>query len=234
MSDEHREAGAKGQSASRETALFRMRDAAIDLLRRLPVIPTIIVVAAVAIMIWLGFWQLGRADEKEALLARYAAAGSSEELVAWPGDSEAALERRLYRRSSVECARVTELTAVAGTNARGSKGWAQIAECELSNENGKRGGQARIALGWTRVPEGPIWNGGEVTGIIAPGPRLVADPPRAGLLPLERPDPSDLPNNHMAYAWQWFLFALTALVIYVLAVRKRVLGQRDESTPETE
>ena len=151
--------------------------------------------------------------------------------VAWPGDDEAALTRRLYRRSSVECARVTELTAVAGTNARGSKGWAQIAECELSNEDGKRGGNARVALGWTRVPQGPIWNGGEVSGIIAPGPRLVADPPRAGLLPLQRPDPSELPNNHMAYAWQWFLFALTALVIYALAVRKRVLGQESASRP---
>lgn len=199
----------------------------MDILRRLPVIPTIIVLAAVATMIALGFWQLGRADEKAALLARYAVAGESDEPVAWPGDNKAALERRLYRRSSVDCVEVTELTAVAGTNARGSKGWAQIAECELAT-----GGDARIALGWTRVPKGPIWNGGEVTGIIAPGPRLVADPPRAWLLPLERPDPSELPNNHMAYAWQWFLFALTALVIYALAVRKRVLGQGEEKPGE--
>ena len=191
-------------------------------LRRLPLISTLVVLLAVATMIALGFWQLGRADEKETLLARYAAAGAEEELVEWPGDSEAALERRLYRRSSVDCARVTALTAVAGTNARGSRGWAQIAVCDLEG-----GGEARIALGWTRVPEGPIWNGGKVEGIIAPGPRLVADPSRAGLLPLAKPDPSDLPNNHIAYAWQWFLFALTALVIYGLAVRKRVLGQSD-------
>lgn len=198
----------------------------MNYLKRLPVIPTIVVAVAVAIMIALGFWQLGRADEKAQLLARYAAAGSSEEAVEWPGDSEAALEQRLYRRSSVDCAKVTELTAVAGTNARGSNGWAQIAVCELAD-----GGEARIALGWTRVPEGPLWNGGEVTGIVAPGPRLVADPPRAGLLPLEKPDPSDLPNNHTAYAWQWFLFALTALVIYGLAVRKRVLGQQSAPRP---
>ncbi|WP_459788030.1 SURF1 family protein [Alteriqipengyuania sp. 357] len=197
-------------------------------LRRLPPVATIIVLLAVAIMIALGFWQLGRADEKDALLARYAAAGSNEEPVAWPGDDADALEQRLYRRSSVECARVTELTAVAGTNARGSKGWAQMAECELAG-----GGTARIALGWTRVPNGPIWNGGEVTGILAPGPRLVADPPRAGLLPLQRPDPSELPNNHMAYAWQWFLFALTALVIYGLAVRKRVLGQSSRTVRQS-
>ena len=192
----------------------------MDYLRRLPPLATAIVLLAVATMIALGFWQLGRADEKAALLARYAAAGSNEEPVAWPGDDADALAKRLYRRSAVECTRVTELTAVAGTNARGSKGWAQIAECDIAT-----GGTARIALGWTRVPNGPIWNGGEVTGILAPGPRLVADPPRAGLLPLERPDPAELPNNHMAYAWQWFLFALTALVIYGLAVRKRVLGQ---------
>ena len=188
-------------------------------LRQLPLISTIVVVLAAAIMVGLGFWQLGRADEKEELLARYAAAGDNQELVAWPGDDKDLLKKRLYRRSEVDCTRVTELTAVAGTNAKGSPGWAQIAECEI-----KGGGTARIALGWTRVPDGPIWNGGEVTGILAPGPRLVADPPRAGLIPLERPDPSDLPNNHMAYAWQWFLFALTELVIYGLAVRKRVLG----------
>ena len=193
----------------------------MNYLRRLPPVPTTIVLAAVAIMIALGFWQLGRAEEKAVLLARYAAAEDNAELVVWPGDDEAALEQRLYRRSAVDCARVTERTAVAGTSERGTRGWAQIAECTLVG-----GGDARIALGWTQGPDGPLWNGGEVAGIIAPGPRLVADPPRAGLLALERPDPSDLPNNHMAYAWQWFLFALTALVIYALAVRKRVLGQQ--------
>jgi surfeit locus 1 family protein len=30
-----------------------------------------------------------------------------------------------------------------------------------------------------------------------------------------------LPNNHLMYAGQWFFFALTALVIYVLALRKK-------------
>ena len=31
-----------------------------------------------------------------------------------------------------------------------------------------------------------------------------------------------MPNNHLAYAVQWFLFALTALVIYAIALRKRL------------
>ena len=54
----------------------------------------------------------------------------------------------------------------------------------------------------------------------------VADPPLAGLEANGVPDPSEIPNNHFAYAIQWFLFALTALVIYGLAVRKR-LAVRD-------
>jgi surfeit locus 1 family protein len=37
--------------------------------------------------------------------------------------------------------------------------------------------------------------------------RLVADPPLAGLAANAAPDPSDIPNNHLAYAVQWFLFA---------------------------
>ena len=190
----------------------------MNYLKRLPLIPTIVVLAAVVTMIVLGFWQLGRADEKAELLQRYTAAGEKSASVPWPSNDDE-LTQRLYRMATIDCAKVTELTAVAGTNEKGTRGWAQIAECVLPD-----GGAARVALGWTREPQGPLWNGGEVTGIVAPGPRLVAMPPRAGLLPLERPDPSDLPNNHLAYAWQWFLFALTALVIYALAVRKRVLG----------
>ena len=190
------------------------------MIARLPVVSTIIVVAAVLTMIGLGIWQLGRAHEKEALLARYATAGDMAEPVAFPLTEEAA-EPILYRRSSITCERVIDRRATAGTSVRGAKGWAQISRCALAG-----GGETDVALGWTRSPGGPQWTGGEVTGIIAPGPRLVADPPRAGLIPLAPPDPSDLPNNHLAYAGQWFFFALTALVIYVLAIRRR---RRDDS-----
>ncbi len=188
------------------------------MIRDLPIIPTILVVAAVATMIALGIWQLGRADEKEALIARYAEAGDIAESVEWPV-GEQAVAAVLYRRSEISCERVSERSAVAGTSERGSKGWAQMARCILPDGN-----EALVALGWTRAPQGPDWQGGEVSGIVAPGPRLVADPPRAGLGKLASPDPGDLPNNHLAYAGQWFLFALTALAIYVLALRRRRLG----------
>jgi surfeit locus 1 family protein len=42
--------------------------------RRIPVLATIIVAAAVALMIGLGIWQLQRAKWKEQLLAQYAQA----------------------------------------------------------------------------------------------------------------------------------------------------------------
>ena len=38
---------------------------------RFPLIPTVIVALAVAGMVWLGFWQLDRAEQKDALRARY-------------------------------------------------------------------------------------------------------------------------------------------------------------------
>ena len=70
------------------------------------------------------------------------------------------------------------------------------------------------------------WNGGRVEGTYlanrVKGPRLIADPPLAGLEANAKPDPNDIPNNHLSYAVQWFLFALTALVIYALALRKRL------------
>lgn len=190
------------------------------MMRKVPLIPTIIVLLAVAIMVALGVWQLGRADEKEALLSSYNAAGSDPALVAFPADASAA-EPLLYRSSSLLCTSVIRMEQVAGTSATGRKGWAHRATCQTA------AGSRLLDLGWSSEPAPRRWTGGAATGIIAPGPRLVASPPLAGLEPLARPDPGDLPNNHLSYAVQWFLFALTALVIYVLALRGRWRGRQE-------
>lgn len=184
-------------------------------LRSFPPIPTIVVLLAVGIMIALGFWQLDRADQKEALLASYASVPEDAAPVDYPVDEES-LERNLYRTTSVTCAAVLGRRDAAGTNTVGVKGWAHIADCRLQN-----GAEAEVALGWSRNPAGPEWTGGDVRGTIAPGGKIVASPPLADLGPLAKPDPSDLPNNHLSYAVQWFLFAVTALVIFVLAVHRR-------------
>jgi len=41
------------------------------------------------------------------------------------------------------------------------------------------------------------------------------------LQPSAPPSTASIPNNHRFYAIQWFSFALIALIIYGLAVRKR-------------
>ena len=171
-------------------------------------------------MIALGVWQLHRLAWKETLLARYAAARTLNADAPWPRDP-AAVEAALFRHARVVCDRVLARTAMAGRSARGESGWAQGARCALDG-----GGEAEIALGWSRDPAQVAWTGGEVLGVIAPGrggaARLIAARPPPGLAPLATPDPADIPNNHLAYAVQWFLFAAVAAVVYALALRKRL------------
>lgn len=192
--------------------------------RDIPIISTIIVLAAVATMVALGFWQLGRLDEKEALIASYSRAETLSTEVPWPGPAD--YESSLFRRSSVNCREVEGIDSVAGRSARGASGWAFVARCTYDGQ-----GIADVAIGWSRNPQPPEWSGGKVTGVIAPYKDVVrlvaAQPPLPELEALAKPDPADLPNNHLAYAGQWFFFALTALVIFVLAVRRRKADMPD-------
>ena len=190
------------------------------MLRRLPVAPTLIVLAAVAVMIRLGFWQIDRLHEKESMIARYERAVTMSSDVAWPTSADE-IDRALYRHATLDCRRVMSSSSVSGRNDKAAAGWAHQVRCELAG-----GGTGDIVLGWSNNPAVPTWQGGRVSGFVAPsgkaGARLIASPPQAGLAANAVPDPADLPNNHLAYAVQWFLFALTALVIYALALRKRL------------
>jgi surfeit locus 1 family protein len=190
--------------------------------RRVPIVPTLVVLAAIAAMIALGVWQLRRAEWKADLIARYTEAQSMSANVPWPKD-QAGLEDALFRWSQFTCAHVLGIRTTAATSASGDSGVAQVARCEVEG-----GGEAEVALGWSRPTQQIAWNGGRVNGIVGPGGSfggmLHASPPAPGLDPLAPPDPQDLPNNHLAYAGQWFFFALTAAVIYVLALRKRWRG----------
>ncbi len=193
---------------------------------RIPIFATLVVVAAVATMIALGVWQLQRRDGKEALIARYSQAQSLSSSVEWPRDV-AAQDAALFRQSGFTCQRVLARGAVAGHSASGETGWAQTATCAIDAKNGD-GDEAEVVLGWARNPAQVDWAGGPVLGFVAPGAddevRLIASPPLAGLSASARPDPRDMPNNHFAYAVQWFIFAVMAAVIYILAVRKRIGG----------
>ena len=189
-------------------------------MKRWPLIPSILVAAAVATMIGLGVWQLQRKAEKEALLARFEAAEGLPP-IAWPSVPDAkALP--LYRQSAVQCIKVVAWRAVSGSSAAGESGYAHLASCQTG---GGEGPGATVAVGWSKGYARPDWKGGIVQGIIAPEKvqliRLVATMPVAGLAPLAKPSPEQIPNNHLLYAIQWFIFAAAAAIIYVLAVRKR-------------
>ncbi len=186
--------------------------------RRVPVVPTLIVAAAVATMVALGIWQLRRAEWKGELIDRYREAQAMSASVPWPRDP-AGLEQVLFRWSEFDCERVLGIRTTAATSASGESGVSQVARCEVEG-----GGEAEVALGWSRPTQQLEWDGGRVSGIVGLGGVLHATPPAPGLEPLAVPDPGDLPNNHLAYAGQWFFFALTAVVIYVLALRRRWRG----------
>ena len=55
---------------------------------------------------------------------------------------------------------------------------------------------------------------------------LVSDRPAPGLQASALPSFDDIPNNHRAYAIQWFFFAAVAALIYFLALRRRPAGGR--------
>ncbi|NVE94519.1 SURF1 family cytochrome oxidase biogenesis protein [Altererythrobacter lutimaris] len=193
-------------------------------LRQLPVIPTIVVVAAAAIMVALGVWQLGRADEKAALIAEYSAIDAEQPATRISASSTSTWQIDLrFQQVSLDCSRIDGIRSAAGTSDRGAKGWAIIAKCTLSNLD-----PVEVKLGWARDPNPPEWIGGEITGVVDQNGRIVADPSLAGLQPLAKPDPGDLPNNHLAYAGQWFFFALTALVIYWFAIQSRLKARQEE------
>lgn len=200
---------------------------------RMPLVPTILVGLAVAAMIALGVWQLQRRAEKAALLARYA------HNIALPPIAFPRIpvnDGLLFRRAGAFCLQPVGFAIEGGRNARGGTGWRQIVRCRT----GVEGPGFAVQLGFGKGPHvKPDWKGGAVRGYISHAPdhvpliaglfgggapktlMLVADPPAPGLDPNPGPDLAAVPNNHLAYAVQWFVFAALAAIIYAVALRRR-------------
>jgi surfeit locus 1 family protein len=204
---------------------------------RWPPVPTLIVALAVAAMLALGVWQLQRRGEKLAYIERVSA-NAARPAMAFPRFAD---ESVLLRRAAGYCLRpVSHRLEGAGAG-----GYRMIVECAT----GAMGPGMTVQLGTTRDPTAKLaWGGGEVAGRIgyAPDSRsliatlfdrtprqlmLVADPPLGGLAPNKLPDVQAIPNNHLAYAVQWFLFAGIAAAIYVLALRRR--QRREGEAPQS-
>jgi surfeit locus 1 family protein len=208
-------------------------------MKRLPLIPTIIVAVAIAVMIALGIWQIGRAKEKDALLALFRA-NAARPAMTFPRTAPVPREA-MFRASSLMCLEVTGWQTHGGRATDGTTGYRHIASCRT----GAEGPGALVDLGVSRDPTfKPVWNGGQVAGAITTEPdstslggklfgrstplrpMLVATDPAPGLKASARPSAENIPNNHIAYAGQWFFFALAAGVIYLLALRRRRKGPK--------
>jgi cytochrome oxidase assembly protein ShyY1 len=207
-------------------------------MQRPPIMATVVVLAATAAMVGLGIWQLQRRHWKEALIARYAA-NASQPPIAFP-DRYPIDEAILFRRSSALCGAVAGWDVEAGRDRGGTPGWRHIARC--TTEPGRPA--VRVDLGVSANLATPSWAGGAVSGMLTWAPEhgsaiarlwrhdqprdlmIIADRAAPRLQPSAPPSVADIPNNHLSYAIQWFLFAATAAVIYGLALRGRMIADR--------
>lgn len=192
--------------------------------RRLPVVATIIVALAVALLIWLGFWQIRRSHENAELLAQYKVASKLPPIAYPVAPFKGPLP--LFRWATGMCQRVVGQREIAGRNRDGDVGWAHIVDCAT----GAKGPGMSVEIGWSKNPDTRVnWRGGLVSGVIVPDRlhriRLVAAAAPSGLEPAGLPSAENAvpvtPGRNRMYALQWFSFAAIALIIYALAVRKR-------------
>lgn len=209
-------------------------------MRRIPIIPTLVVLLAVLIMVALGFWQIRRAHWKEGLLTRYQQAAQASMLEGIPAGMS--IDELSFRQTRVGCDIVTPILQIGGANGAGRTGFRNIAGCRLED------GRTLMAdIGWSPIDAGkPALASGHhirADGRLIPdtvladrifGSRaaaavpllIVLDRPASGLEPSVAPSIEQIPNNHRAYAAQWFLFAATASIIYILALRRGAQGSK--------
>jgi hypothetical protein len=144
-------------------------------------------------------------------------------------------DEKLFRTANAFCLDVIGWQSQGGRAANGANGWRHIAECRT----GAEGPSLLVDMGVSSDPMfKPVWKGGRVKGTITHAPdhrpllagmfdsqpkhlMLISGTAAPGLQPTARPDLSSVPNNHLSYAVQWFLFALVAAVIYLLALKWR-------------
>lgn len=217
-------------------------------MKRLPLIPTIVVVLAAALMVALGVWQLQRADEKRALKQLYAR-NLSKPPTAAPVFGGLRPEL-LFRRATAMCLSHGPATSRGGEDAEGRSGYRLLVRCKTGAEGPGLLVEAGVGEDFrapVRLPPGPV------TGTLVSAPSstsllgklagerpadeamLVLDTPAPGLRRPAPPDPQAVPDNHLAYAVQWFAFALIALVIYGFALlwRARRAAGLTRPTPPT-
>lgn len=194
------------------------------MIRRVPIIPTLLVALVVAGCVWAAFWNLGRAKLHSAELQKLQAAGSLPPIT-FPTVPTSGDQLPLYRFASGNCLKVVNRRTDVGESASGEPGFAIIFDCAT----GAEGPGMSVQVGWSKDPKAVTpWAGGLVSGVIIPDRksriRLVAAAPAPGLQPngTIKAAITVPPGQNRGYAFQFFSFAVIAVVIYGLAVRTRL------------
>jgi surfeit locus 1 family protein len=205
-------------------------------MKRLPLIPTLIVAGAVAVMIALGVWQLQRAVWKDRLLADYAAAGAMPALDLDPLlTRDGPLPPLAFRRVLITCAaRNVVPDWRGGRNRAGQGGYVALIPCRPGADG--LAGRILVNAGWAPLPQRDrrLSQAGLVAGTLGADEEgqpllLTAATPAAPLAASAPASIEQVPNNHRAYTAQWFFFAGLALLIYLLALRR---GRAPSLPPE--
>ena len=195
-------------------------------MRRPPLLPTAIVALAVPALAMLGVWQLDRAQWKEALLGRLAA-NAQAPVIAKPADLMARRSELSFRRVSTICREVRPWPPSAARSVDGRAGYRQQIWCHEG-----QGEPVLVSLGVAANPALKVVPapGAVFTGPLVPrnghSPEdppfvLIAEAPVAPLAAEAPPTLAGIPNNHRAYAVQWFLFAGILMMIYGVWLRQR-------------
>ena len=195
-------------------------------MKRLPLLPTLIVALAVPMMIALGVWQLQRAEWKEGLLARLEA-NTRAPVIDRPVDLAANREALSFRRVRTICREVRPWEPSAGRSIDGRAGYRQQIWCGEG-----AGDPLLVSVGVTANPaQRPMPSAGAAfIGPLVPRDGhpagepafvLIAETPVAPLAAEAPPTLESIPNNHRGYAVQWFLFAVVLLGIYGIYLRQR-------------
>jgi surfeit locus 1 family protein len=194
-------------------------------MRRLPILATLVVAAAVAVMVALGIWQLERAAWKASVLGELRAA---RDLPPVDLDLKPLSEARAhpFRRAEVTCVYGPAAPQPrAGRSRRGESGYRYLLPCRPAPH-----GEPHLLLdiGFARSPDalGELRLARRFAGTLSSGTGegpmfLTIDDPVAPLAASAPPSPEEIPDNHRFYAFQWFFFAGVALLIYLLALRRR-------------
>ncbi len=208
------------------------------MIRRMPILPTLITMIGVLILCGLGRWQLERREWKHRKIAELAAAPHLPPVS--PGEFSRALAREhsiQYRRAEISChgGAKKPYDLRPGASFGGTSGYFVLFSCRPND----RPPDIVAVAGWTRrldVRDQTVVLDSELKGIIIERPygdepgrpafMLIPDQPIAPFGRPRQPVAADLPDNHLAYAGQWFGLAIALSAIYGLWLRKRGLVAR--------